>query len=66
MRWRPIKGSQDNTSRASHKKIRIIKHEVVPDCGSYEVRFPDGRFKHGGYQQENPGLRPGFSVFISR
>jgi hypothetical protein len=24
-------------------KIRVIKHEVVPDCGSYEVRFPDGR-----------------------
>jgi len=24
-------------------KIRIIKHEVVPDRGSYEVRFPDGR-----------------------
>ena len=25
-------------------KIRVIKHEVVPDCGSYEVRFPDGVF----------------------
>jgi hypothetical protein len=24
-------------------KIRVIKHEIVPDCGSYEVRFPDGR-----------------------
>jgi hypothetical protein len=23
--------------------IRIIKHEVVPKCGSFEVRFPDGR-----------------------
>lgn len=23
--------------------IRIIKHEAVPDCGSFEVRFPDGR-----------------------
>ena len=23
--------------------IRIIKHEVIRDCGSYEVRFPDGR-----------------------
>jgi hypothetical protein len=23
-------------------KIRIIKHEAVPECGSYEVRFPDG------------------------
>jgi hypothetical protein len=24
-------------------KIRVIKHEVVPGCGSYEVRFPDRR-----------------------
>ena len=23
--------------------IRIIKHEAVPLCGSFEVRFPDGR-----------------------
>jgi hypothetical protein len=23
--------------------IRIIPHEAVPHCGSYEVRFPDGR-----------------------
>lgn len=24
-------------------RIRIIKHEAVPDCGSFEVWFPDGR-----------------------
>jgi hypothetical protein len=24
-------------------RIRIIKHEAVPKCGSFEVRFPDGR-----------------------
>lgn len=24
-------------------RIRIIKHEAVPDCGSFEVRYPDGR-----------------------
>ena len=23
-------------------RIRIIKHEAVPDCGSFEVRFPEG------------------------
>jgi len=23
--------------------IRIIKHEAVPQCGSFEVRFADGR-----------------------
>jgi len=22
-------------------RIRIIKHEAVPECGSYEVRFSD-------------------------
>jgi hypothetical protein len=24
-------------------RIRIIKHEAVADCGSFEVRFGDGR-----------------------
>ena len=24
-------------------RIRIIKHEAVPGCGSFEVRFPDDR-----------------------
>jgi hypothetical protein len=24
-------------------RIRILKHEAVPRCGSYEVRFSDGR-----------------------
>ena len=24
-------------------RIQIIRHEAVPKCGSYEVRFPDGR-----------------------
>jgi len=23
--------------------VRLIKHEVVPKCGSYEVQFPDGK-----------------------
>jgi hypothetical protein len=23
--------------------IRLIKHEVIPKCGSYEIRFADGR-----------------------
>jgi hypothetical protein len=25
------------------KPVRIIKHEAVPNCGSFEVRFADGR-----------------------
>jgi len=24
-------------------RIRIIKHEPVPGCGSFEIRFPDWR-----------------------
>ena len=24
-------------------RVRIIKYEAVPKCGSYEVRFSDGR-----------------------
>jgi len=24
-------------------KIRVMQHEAVPGCGSYEVRFPDRR-----------------------
>jgi hypothetical protein len=35
-------------------KIRVIKHEVVPDCGSYEVRFPDGRPSKYFYFENRP------------
>ena len=24
-------------------RVRIFDTEAVPDCGSFEVRFPDGR-----------------------
>jgi hypothetical protein len=42
-------------------KIRLIKHEVVPDCGSDEVRFPDGRPSRYFYFENLPSrrLRPG-------
>jgi hypothetical protein len=23
-------------------RVRLIKHEVIADCGSVEIRFPDG------------------------
>jgi hypothetical protein len=23
--------------------VRLIRHEAVPKCGSFEIRFPDGR-----------------------
>jgi hypothetical protein len=37
--------------------IRIIKHEAVPLCGSFEVRFPDGRPSRFFYWDELSGRR---------
>jgi len=30
-------------------------HEVVADCGSYEIRFPDGRPSRYVYFEDIPG-----------
>ena len=38
-------------------KVRLIKHEVVPGCGSYEVRFPDGRPSKYFYFENLPSRR---------
>jgi hypothetical protein len=38
-------------------RIRIIKHEAVPLCGSFEVRFPDGRPSQYFYFDDMPGHR---------
>jgi hypothetical protein len=38
-------------------RIRIIKHEAVPECGSFEVRFPDGRPSRYFYWDDIPGRR---------
>jgi hypothetical protein len=41
-------------------KIRPLKHTAapeVPDSGSYEVRFPDGRESVYFYWDDNPGRR---------
>ena len=38
-------------------RIRIIKHEAVPDCGSYEVAFPDGRPSVYFYWEDNASRR---------
>ena len=37
--------------------IRIIKHEPVPQTGSFEIRFPDGRPSIYFYWDDNPGRR---------
>jgi hypothetical protein len=38
-------------------RIRIIKHEAVPQCGSFEVRFDDGRQSKYFYWDDLPGRR---------
>ena len=37
-------------------RIRIIKHEAVPDCGSFEVRLP-GRGSKFFYWDDLPSRR---------
>ena len=37
--------------------IRVIKHEVVPQTGSFEVRFSDGRPSVFFYWDDIPGRR---------
>jgi hypothetical protein len=38
-------------------KIRLLKHAIVPDCGSYELRFPDGRPSRYFYFENLPSRR---------
>jgi hypothetical protein len=38
-------------------RIRIIKHEAAPQCGSFEVRFDDGRRSKYFYWDDLPGRR---------
>lgn len=38
-------------------RIRIIKHEAVPLCGSFEVRYPDGRPSQYFYWDDIPARR---------
>ena len=38
-------------------RVRIIKHEVVPQCGSFEVRFADGRPSQYFYWDDIPARR---------
>ena len=38
-------------------RIRIIRHEAVPQSGSYEVRFADGRESKFFYFDDLPSRR---------
>ena len=38
-------------------RIRIIRHAAVPDTGSFEVRFADGRESRFFYWDDVPGRR---------
>ncbi|GGI26740.1 hypothetical protein GCM10010987_40890 [Bradyrhizobium guangdongense] len=39
------------------QSVRLIKHEAVPDCGSFEVRFADGRPSRYFYWDNLPSRR---------
>jgi hypothetical protein len=49
----------------AHGRIRIIKHEAVPICGSYEVRFSDGRKPEYFYWDDVPDRRMRPELFTS-
>ena len=46
----------------SAPRIRIIRHEAVPDTGSYEVRFADGRESKFFYGDDLPSRQRGDSL----
>jgi hypothetical protein len=37
--------------------IRIIKHEAVPSCGSFEIKYSDGQPSRYFYFEDVPGRR---------
>ena len=38
-------------------RARIIKHELIPQCGSFEVRYADGRASAYFYWDDLPSRR---------
>ena len=38
-------------------RVRLIRHEAVPKCGSYEIRFPNGRPSRFIYWDDIAGRR---------
>jgi hypothetical protein len=47
-------------------RIRIICHSAVRQCGSFEVRFPDGRPSRYFYWDDIPGHRLRPDIFTSQ
>ena len=39
------------------RRIRVIKHESVPGCGSFEIRFQNGRPSQYFYWDDLPSRR---------
>jgi hypothetical protein len=50
-------GSQTGSRGMNMGTVRIIKHEAVPDCGSFEVRYPDDRPSQYFYWDDLPSRR---------
>jgi hypothetical protein len=50
-------GGEDPWRHMKTARIRIIKHETVPECGSFEVRFADGRPSQYFYWDDIPARR---------
>jgi hypothetical protein len=44
-------------------EIRIVKHEDVPDCGSFEVRLAEGRESKFFYWDDLPSRRVRPDIF---
>jgi hypothetical protein len=55
----PLPSNKAETSSLNQvgRNRRIIKHEAVPQCGSFEVRFPDDRPSQYFYWDDIPARR---------
>ena len=51
------RNSRERVARYNAMMPLIIKHEAVTDCGSYEVRFADGRASKFLYWDDVPARR---------
>lgn len=52
-----IAGRRSSRCHGAMTNVRLIKHEVIPNCGSYEVRYSDGRPSRYFYWDDMPSRR---------